>query len=73
MAKYIITITPQNNARALDGRKLLETVKRYNKNAGYASSIEEAVAQAKELAGENGGVMIFGSLSYLSDIQDVIL
>ena len=73
LAKYIITITPQNNARALDGRKLLETVKRYNKNAGYASSIEEAVAQAKELAGENGGVMIFGSLSYLSDIQDVIL
>ncbi len=73
LAEYIITITPRNNVRALDGRKLLETVKQYNEHASYAASIEEAIKQATDIAGDEGGIMIFGSLSYLSDMKQAVM
>lgn len=68
-AEKIITITPPENARALDGRKLLETVKKYNDEAMYIDNLDEAIELGKELAGEDGVLIIFGSLSYLGRIK----
>lgn len=73
LAYHIITITPPDNKRALDGKELLKTVYKYNKNAEYADNIENAVSKAKELAGSEGVVIIFGSLSYLGKIKDIVV
>ena len=72
LARYIITITPPDNKRALNGKELLKTVYKYNRNAEYADNLENAVVKAKELAGSEGIVIIFGSLSYLGKIKDIV-
>lgn len=72
-AVNIITITP-NNARALDGIKLAETLKVYNKNVEVSDTLEEAVLVAKESIKNNQTDMIlaFGSLSFLSDFKNIV-
>lgn len=72
LASEIITVTPPDNIRALDGKILMETVKKYNENVTYADSLQEAVRQGKQAAGENGVVIIFGSLSYLGRIKRIL-
>jgi dihydrofolate synthase/folylpolyglutamate synthase len=72
LAEYIITITPPNNQRALDGRELLKVVRKYNENAEYADTLEIAVKRAEESAGNDGVIIIFGSLSYLGKIKNII-
>lgn len=72
LADYIITITPPDNPRALDGRELLKTVLKYHRNAGYEASLENALTKAKQMAGSEGIVMIFGSLSYLGKIKELM-
>lgn len=71
LAKHIITITPPDNKRALNGEELLKTVYKYNSNAEYEENLERAVAKAVALAGNDGVVIIFGSLSYLGKIKEI--
>lgn len=72
-AVNIITITP-DNTRALDGEKLAETLREYNKKVLAAESIGKAVKLAKETVKNNQSDMIlaFGSLSFLKDLKDTI-
>ena len=72
LATEIITVTPPDNVRALDGKILMEAVKEYNENVTYADSLQEAVRRGKEAAGEEGVVIIFGSLSYLGRIKRIV-
>lgn len=69
----IITITP-DNARALDGRKLVETICKYNKNVQFADSLKAAVKLAEETVKNNQSDMIlaFGSLSFLGDLKSIV-
>lgn len=69
-AEKIITVTPDNE-RALEAKKLAQTVKKYNDNVVAADNINEAVAMAFETVCEKKADMIlaFGSLSYLGDLK----
>lgn len=71
LADIIYTITPDNK-RALNGQELRDTALIYNKNVFYSETIQEAVKSAEESAGEDGVVLIFGSLSYLNDVKKCI-
>lgn len=72
LASHIITITPPDNPRALDGRKLLETAKKYNSSVEYADSLYKAVNRGIEYTGDDGVLFIFGSLSYLGKIKEIV-
>ena len=74
----VITVTP-NNTRALQGEELAKIAKKVAESANRKIHIEKAdsVEKACELAiqksreyGEDGGILAFGSLSYLSDVRD---
>ncbi len=72
LANEIITITPPDNDRALDGRELKKTALKYNSNVQYAGDLDTAVRLGKEKAGEDGVLFIFGSLSYLGKIRKIV-
>ncbi len=64
-ADQIITVTPPENKRAMNGLELAKAVKEYHPNVTAADSIEEAVELSCLLAGKNDVIIAFGSLSYL--------
>lgn len=72
-AEKIITVTPANN-RALDGRKLAETISKYNKNVDYADNINIAVQRAivSVEKGQADMILAFGTLSHLKDIKQAV-
>lgn len=72
LANHIITVTPPDNARSLDGRELLKTVLKYNTSAEYADDLEKAVNRGIECAGNDGVLFVFGSLSYLGRIKEIV-
>ena len=72
LADYIITVTSPDNPRALDGKELLGHVLKFNENAEYAHTLEEAISKAFTIAGEDGVIFIYGSLSYLGKIKKLI-
>lgn len=65
-------MTPPDNARALDGRELLKTVLKYNTSAEYADDLEKAFNRGIECAGDDGVLFVFGSLSYLGRIKEIV-
>lgn len=67
-ASKILTITPPDNERALDGRVLCETARKYNEFAVYCDNLNKAVSIALEEAKDDGIILVFGSLSYLAKI-----
>ena len=71
-AECIFTVTPPNNPRALSALTLAETVKNYNPNVTAADSLEEALEMAKLMAGRDGIIIIFGSLSYLGRMSELV-
>lgn len=68
LADEIITVTPHNK-RALDGEVLRDTAREYHDNVSFAPSVEQAVDKAIQCAGADGVVMVFGSLSFLSEVR----
>ena len=72
LANHIITVTPPDNARSLDGRELLKTVLKYNTSAEYADDLEKAVNRGIECADDDGVLFVFGSLSYLGRIKEIV-
>lgn len=72
LANHIITVTPPDNARSLDGRELLKTALKYNTSAEYADDLEKAVNRGIEYAGDDGVLFVFGSLSYLGRIKEIV-
>lgn len=72
-AENIITVTP-NNSRALDGKKLAETLSVYHKNVQYMDNIRKAVSAAMDFVrkGQTDMILAFGSLSHLKDIKQAV-
>ena len=64
-AAAIVTVTPPVRERALPAFTLAETIRSYHPDVTAADSVEEALEMATLLAGEDGVVIAFGSLSYL--------
>ncbi len=69
-ANRIFTITPPDNARALDGKVLAEEIKQWHDDVVYCESVEEAVIMAMDHGQETGcSTLAFGSLSYLGEVK----
>lgn len=69
-AAHIVTVTPPNKQRALPAFELAKSVKEYNPNVTAADSVCEALEMAILLAGEDGVVLAFGSLSYMGLLKE---
>lgn len=69
LAEFIFTITPPNKERALPAFELAKEVREYNSNVTAADSVEEALEMARLMAGEDGVVLAFGSLSYMGKLR----
>ena len=72
LAEQIITLTPPQNPRALSAYELAVAAKEYHPNVTAVDSVEEAVEMAELLAGKEGVIVAFGSLSYLGRLMDIM-
>lgn len=73
-AEQIITVTPPHNPRALSGCELARAVREYHPSVTVADSLQESVEMACLLAGgeKNTVVIVFGSLSFLGEMMNII-
>ena len=71
LAEQIFTVETPGNKRALPAIELAEAVKHFNKNVTAADSLYEALEMAKMVAGTDGVIVIFGSLSFLGQITEL--
>ena len=71
-ADQIITITPPDNPRALPALDLAKEIAKVHPSVTAAASLEEAVEMAELLAGKDGVIFAFGSLSYLGKLMDIV-
>ena len=69
LAKHIITVETPGNPRALPAKELKKAVEKVNPSAEAAGSIREAVKRSVANAGEDGVIIIFGSLSFLGEAE----
>lgn len=69
MAEFIFTVTSPNKERALPAFELAKQIREYNPNVTAADSVEEALEMASLMAGEDGVVLAFGSLSYMGKLR----
>lgn len=71
-ADSIITVKTPDNERALEAYELAKAVSVYHKKVTAADSLEEAVEMAYLMAGEDGAIIAFGSLSYLGELTAIV-
>lgn len=72
LASHIVTLTPPENPRALTAYELAQVAKKYCPQVSMADSVEEALEIASLLAGQECGMIAFGSLSYLGRFQKAV-
>lgn len=73
MADHIFAIETPDNPRALPKEKLVEAVKPVNPSVEAAENITDAVKKAFAAAGPEDVILIFGSLSFLGEVERTIL
>ena len=71
-ASMCVFTVSTRGSRGLGAIELADTVKTYNQNVTAADSPFEALEMAKAVAGPDGAVVVFGSLSFLKDITAAI-
>ena len=71
-AESIIAVKPPHNERAKDAYELAREVAAYHNRVTQADSLEEAAEMADLLAGRDGIVIAFGSLSYLGALKEIV-
>lgn len=69
LAEYIFTVTPPNRERALPAFELAGKIREYHPNVTATDSVEEALELARMMAGNDGVVLAFGSLSYMGKLR----
>ncbi|MBQ7766160.1 MAG: bifunctional folylpolyglutamate synthase/dihydrofolate synthase [Lachnospiraceae bacterium] len=69
LAEYIFTVTSPNKERALPAFELAKIIREYNPNVTASDSVEEALEMARLMAGDDGVVLAFGSLSYMGKLR----
>ena len=72
LASHIITVQTPENPRALPAEALREAVAEVNSSVEAADSIQKAVSKGIKLAGNEGAVIIFGSLSFLGEAKKAV-
>lgn len=73
LAEHILTVTPLHNMRALQAYELAQTAAVYHPRVTALDSLEEAAELGRMLAGPDGVVVAFGSLSWLGEFSEVIV
>lgn len=73
MADHIFAIETPDNPRALPTEKLVEAVKPVNPSVEAAENISDAVKKAFAAANPEDVILIFGSLSFLGEVERTIL
>lgn len=73
LAERIFAIETPDNPRALPAEQLAEAVRRVNPNAEAAESIRDAVEKCFAAAKEEDVILIFGSLSFLGEVEQAVL
>ena len=68
----LITVTPKN-PRALSAEELANRAKEYCGQVFVKDDLSQAIAMAKELAGEDGAIVICGSLYLAGEIRPLLL
>lgn len=71
LADTVYTVTP-DNLRALEADKLAECVSKYCDCVEVKKSIKEAVCDAACWAKEDGVIIVFGSLSYIGTVKEIV-
>ena len=71
LAAQIIAIRLPDAQRSMDALSLAKAAAKYNPNVTTADSVEEALEMAGLLAGKEGVIVAFGSLSYLGRIIEL--
>ena len=71
LSESLIAFTPQN-ARGLNSRKLAEAAKSYFPDAVDGNTAENALKEAEKRADSDSVIIIFGSLSTISTICDIL-
>ena len=71
LSESLIAFTPQN-ARRLNSRKLAEAAKSYFPDAVDGNTAENALKEAEKRADSDSVIIIFGSLSTISTICDIL-
>lgn len=66
----VYTVTSAS-PRALPAEELAECAKKWYQNAIAADSVKQAVAKAREKAGKEDLILIFGSLSFMKEIEEM--
>jgi dihydrofolate synthase/folylpolyglutamate synthase len=72
LADKILTVTTPNNPRALNGKDLAQTIRRYNPNVEYIPTIEEAATRCMKEGNPYDAIIVFGSLSYLGEFASQV-
>lgn len=70
-ADHIITVTSPGNPRALSAYELAQEVAKVHPKVTAVDSLEEAVEISHLLAGSEGVIIAFGSLSYLGRLMEI--
>lgn len=70
-ADHIITVTSPGNPRALSAYELAVEVAKVHPKVTAVDSLEEAVEMSHLLAGNEGVIIAFGSLSYLGRLMEI--
>ncbi|MCR4689737.1 MAG: bifunctional folylpolyglutamate synthase/dihydrofolate synthase [Lachnospiraceae bacterium] len=68
LAAQIVTFRLPDTERSLDALSLAQKAAEYNPNVTSADSLKEAVELGRLLAGEDGVLVIFGSLSMIGEL-----
>lgn len=71
LASEIFTVATPGSARALPAEALAEAVAEVNPRVRACGSLEEAVRQAYETAGEEDVILAFGSLSFIGELTGI--
>lgn len=71
-AKKIYTIEAPDNPRALPAKELAEAAGKYHPHVKAMETIDAAVKEAFEEAGEEDVILAFGSLSFIGDITRIV-
>ena len=72
LAEHIYTVETPGNPRALPSEKLAEAIRRKNPSVEPAESIADAVRKSFQSAGEDGVILVFGSLSFLGEAEKAV-
>ncbi|MCU6747906.1 bifunctional folylpolyglutamate synthase/dihydrofolate synthase [Faecalicatena acetigenes] len=72
LAASVHTVDLPDKERSLSAEKLAEEAEKYCPAAQAEKSIENAVDKAMAEAGEEDAILVFGSLSYLGEVLEIV-